>query len=75
MEPSKNQLTSTGCNTWIASTDIGSVVEESEAEEEVDEDEDEGHARRGGQEAEEEKEVGRDREGLTNLTKAEHTTT
>jgi len=29
--------TSTGGNTWIATTDLGSVVEDSEAEEEVDE--------------------------------------
>jgi len=50
---------STGCNTWIAPTDKGSVVEESEAEEDedVDKDEDEeGRIGRGEQGAEEEEE-------------------
>jgi len=69
--------TSTGGNTWIALTDRGSVVEDSEEEEvEEEEEEDEEHIRRGereGREAEEEEEeVGRDKEDMTNLTKATH---
>jgi len=58
---------STGCNTWIAPTDRGSVVEESETE---DEDEDKGRTGRGEWGAEEE-EVGRDKEDMTNLVKDE----
>ena len=63
---------STGCNTWIASTDKGSVVEDSKAkEDDVDKDKDEeGRTRRGERGAEEEREeVGRDREDMTNLMK------
>ena len=66
---------STGCNTWIAPTDRGLVVEESETEEEdVDKDEDEKEEGRTGRgewrvEEEEEEEVGRDKEDMTNLKK------
>jgi len=59
-------MLSTGCNTWIAPTDKGSVMEELDKEDEEDE------GREGiGEGGAEEEDVERDREDMTNLLEDE----
>jgi len=65
-ESSPLATSSTGCNTWIAPTDRGSVVEELETKDEEEE------GRTGREEGGvEEEEVGQDKEYITNLVKEE----